>query len=269
VAMQQPPVEALARSYARTASAAFRDQAAYFGSLPDDAWSDPTGCAQWTMHQLAGHIAGEAVWFPSLVRGVTEGAPPLPDELWEQLKRLPGRELAGRMTEAAQELVLAVEDATPDQLQQIVDLGFKVPLWQALYVCMFEAVLHNWDGRARREPGVTIPTDWAVDLASFMVEFGPGLAQGDAAREAAGRSLLQVGDGVGPITVTAQDGAVTIEHDQVGTPDTTIHLTADQYVRLLAGRLPIDSAIGRGEVTVAGDRARAESLNRIFAGVGS
>ena len=64
MAGQQPAVEDLARAFARTASAAFQDQAEFFRSLPDDAWSDPTGCAAWTMHDLAGHIVGEAIWFP-------------------------------------------------------------------------------------------------------------------------------------------------------------------------------------------------------------
>ena len=80
--------------------------------------------------------------------------------------------------------------------------------------------------------------------------------------------MLDVGDGVGPITVTAMDGAVTVERAQGGNADVTMHVTADQYMRLLAGRLPLRSALDRGEVTVNGDCARAENLNRLFAGVG-
>ena len=88
------------------------------------------------------------------------------------------------------------------------------------------------------------------------------------ARDAAGRYLLDVGDGVGPITVIAIDGAVTVERAQGGNADVTMHVTADQYMRLLAGRLPLRSALDKGEVTVEGDRTRAENLNRLFAGVG-
>ena len=269
MAVQQPPVEDLASSFARTASEAFKDQAEYFHALPDDAWSDPTGCAKWTMHDLAGHIVGEAIWFPNLVRGVTEGAPPLPNELWDELKQLPGRAIADRMFEASKELVPAVEGATVEQLQQTVDLGFTLPLWQALGVCMLEAVLHNWDGRAKREPGATIDTNWAQALSGFSVDFAPMLAHREAAQQAAGRYLLDVGDGVGPITVTAAEGEVTVERGRVGTPDVTVHLTADQYMRLLAGRLPLDPAMDRGEIAVEGDRPRAEGLNRVFAGIGS
>lgn len=269
MAVQQPPVEAQARSYARIASDAFQDQAEFFRSLPENAWNDPTGCSKWTMHDLAGHIVGEAIWFPHLVRTVTEGAAPLPNELWEDLKQLPGREIADRMSDGAKGLVPAVEGATPEHLQQEVDLGFKVPLWQAMYVCMLEAVIHNWDGRARREPGATIPAAWARELAGFSVEFAAMVANRDAAGEAAGRYLLQVSDGVGPITVTAAEGSVTVERGQAGTPDVTVHLTPDQYMRLVAGRLPLGPAIESGEVSVDGDSSRAAGLNRIFAGIGN
>jgi hypothetical protein len=176
--------------------------------------------------------------------------------------------MADRMAEAAQQLVPAVDGTTPEQLQQPVDLGFTVPLWQALWICMFEAVLHNWDGRAGREPGATIPTTWAQRLADSSVEFAPALAHREAVRDAAGRYLLDVGDGVGPITVSALDGEVTVERARKGNADVTIHVTADQYMRLLAGRLPLRAAIDKGEVTIDGDRTRAENLNRLFAGVG-
>ena len=62
--------------------------------------------------------------------------------------------------------------------------------------------------------------------------------------------------------------SVTVKRAQGGNADVTTHVTADQYIRLLAGRLPLRSALDRGEVTVDGDRARAENLNRLFAGVG-
>ena len=268
MAAQQPTPDELARTFARTASQAYKDQAEYFRALPDDAWSGPTGCEKWTMHDLAGHIVGEAVWFANLVRTVTEGAPPLPDNLWGQLKRLPGKEITDRMTEAADSLVPAADRATSEQLRQTVDLGFmKMPLWQAFYVNMLEAVYHNWDGRARREPGATIPIEWAQQLATLSTEFAPVLAHRDATREVVARYLLLVGDGVGAVTVMVDDGSVDVEHGQAGTPDVTLHLTADQYGRLLAGRCPLDSAMERDDVTVEGNRSSALDLNRIFRGV--
>jgi putative sterol carrier protein len=142
-----------------------------------------------------------------------------------------------------------------------------MPLWQGVYVGMIEAVYHNWDGRARREPNATIPTPWAQALATLSIETAAWLARQNEAQSAQGTYLLEVGDGVGPVTVSASEGTVRTGGGRQGTPDVTLHLTADQYVRLLAGRLPLRPAIESGEVTVEGDRGRAEGLNRIFAGI--
>lgn len=258
----------LARSFAHTIAEAWRDQASLFLALPEDAWSGRTGCAKWTMHDLAGHIVGEAVWFANLVRGVTDGAKPFPNDVWDTLKNLPGAVDGYAMLGAADLLLPAVEEATDEQLQQTVDMGFtRLPLRRALYIGLLEAVLHNWDGRVGQEPRATIPMEWARQVATLMADFARGFAHDDGAADAAGRYLLQVGDGVGPVTVTIDGTGVTVERGREGEPDVTIHLTADQYVRLLAGRLPLHAAMESGGVTVEGDRDRAQGLNRVFSGI--
>ncbi len=263
---EQLTVEQQARAFGRIAGAAWQDQAKYFRSLPEDAWSGPTGCARWTMHDLAGHSVGEAVWFLNLLQGVTQGEAPLPDSTWDELKRLPERDMADRLMEAGRSLPPAVEGGSADQLEQSVDMGFStMPLWRAVGINMMEAVFHNWDGRVGRAADATIPTEWAQQLAAFATNFAPFVARHDV--DAAGRYLLRVGDGVGPVTVIAADGPVVLESDESGTPDVTLQLTADQYVRLLAGRLPLDAAIDDGRVSLQGSRERAVVLNRIFAGI--
>ncbi len=265
---EQPSIDALARSYATTAAEVHRDHASYLRSLPEQAWSGPTGCKEWTVRDLAGHVVGEAVWFPTLVRGITRGEPAPPDELWESFKTLPPNELADTLEQAADSIVSSVDEATTEHLQQTVDLGFtKMPLWQATFVCLFESVYHHWDARSGGDPAATVPTPWAQQLATRAVEFAPLIASREAAGGAPGRYVLQVGDGVGPVTVTAQGGEVTIERGALDRPDVTARLSADQYVRLLAGRLDLARAIETGEVPVQGDRDRASGLNRIFPGV--
>ena len=263
---EQETLDQQARTFGRIAGQAWHDQAEYFRSLPEDAWNGPTGCARWTMHDLAGHSVGEAVWFLNLLRGVTLGEPPLPVSTWDELKRLPGRDMADHLMEAGRSLPPTVEGASADQLEQTVDMAFSVmPLWRAVGINMLEAVFHNWDARVGRAPDATIPIEWAQQLAAFATDFAPFVARHDV--DAAGRYLLRVGDGVGPVTLTADDGRVVLERDESGTPDVTLRLTADQYVRLLAGRLPLDAAIDDGRVSLQGSRERAVALNRIFAGI--
>lgn len=112
-----------------------------------------------------------------------------------------------------------------------------------------------------------IPTPWATALAGTAHEAGPLVAHADAP-SATGTYLLEVGDGVGAVTVQVVDGYVSMyRHSDEGS-DVTLRLTADQYDRLIYGRLPLGPAMASGAVSVEGDRAQAEKLNALFAGVG-
>ena len=66
--------------------------------------------------------------------------------------------------------------------------------------------------------------------------------------------------------IVAESGQIRLGHEAYSTPDVTLHLTADRYTRLLAGRLDLAAAIESGEVPVDGERHRALDLRRIFQG---
>ena len=262
-------MEATARASARTAAEAYSDAAATVRALPETEWTGPTGCAEWDVRALAGHIVGEAVWFVNLTRGVTHGEAALPDDLYESLKTLPPVDLADRLRQAADAIPAEVDAATPTQLQEEVDLGWTaMPLWRATFVAMEEGVYHDWDLQVGRDPAATIPTAWAQALAPGMVAFAPMIARTEGITRSPGRYLLMVGDGVGPITLTTDQGRVTVTPGATETPDVTLTLTADQYVRLIAGRLPLDQALRDGTVTIEGERKTAIGLTRIFRGIG-
>jgi len=263
---QQPPIEDLARAWAQTANEAFTDLAEHLHSIPDEDWNGSTACTKWTIRDLAGHAVGEAVWFANLARGVTVGEPALPNDLYDSMKTWPRDRIVHALDEAADTIQATIHGDDTGHLGQTVDLGFtRMPLGKATYVSMFEAVFHNWDARAGRQPEAIIPTEWALQLTMQAVEFAPFLSNRKGSAEAPGTYLLQVGDGVGPVTVTAKDGKVVMERGTAGKADVTIHLTADQYVRLLAGRLDLSKE--SSDLAIEGERARSTGLNRIFQGV--
>lgn len=267
--MDETTRESLARRYAQTAHDAYGDAAETLRALPGVAWTGPTGCAGWDVRTLAGHIVGEAVWFANLTRGVTAGEPTLPDAIYKSLKTLPPHDLAARLQEAAEAILAEIAAAAPDHLQAEVDLGWtRMPLWQATYVAAEEGVYHSWDLHVGRDPAAVIPTPWARTLAGETAWFAQMIARRDGIAAATGRYLLRVGDGVGPVTVTAQNGHLAVEQSEADAPDVTLALSAEQYVRLIAGRLPLDRAVEQGAVTVEGDRERLLGLNRIFRGFG-
>jgi uncharacterized protein (TIGR03083 family) len=268
---KQLPYRDLANGWARTARDGFSASADYFRSLPDDAWNDPTGCEKWNEHMLAGHVVGEVVWFPNLVRGATEGEASLPMSRYDELKQLPGKEIAEIMARAAEDLEASVAAATDEHLQAPLDLGFAtMPMWRACFISALEAVLHNWDARARREKGATIPMPWALQVGNLasLAQMAPRLAHRDAVSGADGTYLLDIAEGVGLLTIIARGGEISVERGGTQPPDVTLHLTADQALRLITGRLPLDSTEGEN-VHIDGDREQAGGLNRIFAGIGN
>jgi uncharacterized protein (TIGR03083 family) len=265
---EQQEQEQLGRSWARTATEAFHASAAYFRTLPDDAWGGPTGCADWNERTLAGHILGEAVWFPNMVKSATVGEQPHPPALYEDMNTWPPERQSARLDQAADELRATTDDALPEYSHHEVDVGWmELPLWQATYVALMEGVYHNWDTRAGREPDATIPTPWALELTKGIDFSAPIIAHRDAVPGASGRYLLQVGDGADPITVVAAGRELTVVKGVHGAPDVTLYLTADQCVRLVAGRFKLTGPVDRGEVRFEGDRALIGGLNRIFGGI--
>src|SRR3954447_10073956 len=95
----------LALTWTGTAAAGFADAARYLESIPESEWEGPSGADEWTIRKLAGHIAGEAVWYPNLVRGVTRNEEPYPGSLYEEINALPPSEVVARISSAAEELL--------------------------------------------------------------------------------------------------------------------------------------------------------------------
>jgi uncharacterized protein (TIGR03083 family) len=258
-----------ARSMAAIAADAHLDTARYLSEASQEDWNGPTGCIRWNLRTLSGHILGEAVWFPNLVRGATRDEPPLPGETWETLKRLSPGEMVATLQRAARDLQASIDEADAQELQLSVDLGWTaMPIWRASYIALSEAVYHNWDARVGQDPKAVIPTPWATALAGMAHEVAPMVAHANAASAASGTYLLEVGDGVGAVTVQVEGGHVSMHRGSAERPDVTLHLTADQYDRLIYGRLPLAPAMASGGISVQGDRAHAEKLNALFAGVG-
>src|SRR5579872_5809282 len=120
----------LSRAWGYTASDAFRASAAFFRSLPEDAWGGPTGCAEWDQRYLCGHILGEAVWFPNTLRGIVQGEAAHPASLYEEMMEWAPERQARRMDEAAGEIRAVIDVALPDHADDTVDVGWsRVPLW--------------------------------------------------------------------------------------------------------------------------------------------
>jgi uncharacterized protein (TIGR03083 family) len=268
VTTDQLDVETYARGNIRTAGDAFDYLADFLEMLDDSAWSSRTQCDKWDMRTLALHALGEAVWFPNLVRNALRGEEMYPAGLYDEMKSWPAERLIVRLREAAGEFPLVFGEASSGDLEREVDLGWgNLPVWKATHIGAMEGVFHGWDARAVLEPGATIPTSWATQIAPGLIELGPVFAHRKGVDASSGTYLLDVGDGIGPVTVTAGEGKLDVQGGTTDSPDITLRLTADQFVRLIVGRLKLDSSKERDRVDIEGDRDIAPDLNRIFGGV--
>lgn len=273
--MQQPAVEDIAGAMTRLHVRAAEDLAGYLRSLPAEAWEGPTACTEWTVRQLAAHVAGANMRYAGIAHRALDspsepktdngkaGAQPL------DLDSLSADQLLDTLVANTHDFQNMVGRATPDQLRQMAQLPFgSFPLWTVATIVAIENVVHNWDAHAGREPQARIPVSWSVPVARAMPGWAPALASGDRAG-AEGTYLFEVGDGVGPVTLQIQSDGVTIAPGQTGDPDVTLHLTSDQYIRLLWGRLNVLEAVQAGALRTDGDPSRAAQLNKVFAGIGN
>lgn len=252
-----------ANIWGRSSGEGFADAARYLQSIPEGEWDGPSGCSEWTIRHLAGHIVGEAVWFPNLIRGVTRGEEPHPGSIYPEMFEWEPQRIVERIAQGADEIPPAVDEATEEQLETRVDMGFdKIPMWRATLIGAMEGVLHDWDTKARREEHPEIPREWALNIAGGISEFVPLIAHRRQVSKAPGVYLLEVED-FGPATVVARGDDVSLEAGAHTAPDVTLVLTPDEYVRLLTGRLGEDLETIRLE----GDGRRVAGLARIFSGI--
>jgi uncharacterized protein (TIGR03083 family) len=260
--------EEIALNHATIAGEAFTDNARLLASVQEADWSHETGCKDWDLRTLEGHLVGEAVWFAHLVLEVGRGEQPLPAETWDRLAALPADEMSERLATAARDLPAHVRMLTPDELESTADLGWrKEPLYRALLVGVMEAVYHNWDARVSVDPDATIPAPWAQHLAENLDDVIPALAHRKALAGSAGVYAFRIGDGVGTRTITVGQQGVAVRREEARSSDVVLTVNADAFVRLVAGRFPLESAIDAGTVQLDGDRERAVTLNALFGGI--
>jgi uncharacterized protein (TIGR03086 family) len=112
-------------------------------AVPEPAWTDPTPCADWSVHDLVGHlIAGNLLFARAL-----DGRPPAPAPACA-----PGSHTQLAHLESVTELLGAFSQ--PGVLDRIVTVPFgSVPGHVALHLRTTETLVHGWDlARATGQP---------------------------------------------------------------------------------------------------------------------
>ena len=164
VAMTDSPVDQLAKALDQAEQA--------LCTVADDNLDNPTPCSDWTVRQLAGHVAAGPGTWARMTRG---------EEVdWSAIPEVPDGEWGATFRTGAYELLAAMRDAPADQQR---GAGFQVA----------EYAVHSWD--------LTRGTGASIDLDDSLAETGLAAMQGgltDENRKGAFGSEVSVPDDASP-----------------------------------------------------------------------
>ncbi len=273
----QKPLEEMTKASAKIIAEATRANVQYLKSLKAKDWESPTGCEDWNVRRLTEHLAGGAAICNAKVQETVNKRPANVGDL--KLSSLSTESLVNLLEQNCMAMEAALQKATPTQAAANLAMSSgSMSLAKVASTWANECVLHGWDLQVGRNSNAVIPPDWAKAMipgAEAIV--GGALADPEAAMKSEGVYLLHVADGVGAKTLTVKDGKLGLTHGAAGKPDVTLSLTADQYLRLIWGRMPLKSdakggllggVLRRGpKVKIAGNAAKAKNLNDIFQGI--
>jgi uncharacterized protein (TIGR03086 family) len=150
-------VEPVAERYRRLASLMTRRIAA----VPDEAWSSPTPCEQWTVRELVGHLLGVHGRFQELVGRSLVDHPPVEEDpigAWAAVRDQMQADLddPGRVSEEY------------DGLLGRSTFGASVDG----FVC-FDLVVHGWDLARATGQDETIPSEDVGRIQAMVDKMGP------------------------------------------------------------------------------------------------
>jgi uncharacterized protein (TIGR03086 family) len=132
-------------------------------AVPEDRWSASTPCADWTVRDLVGHVVGEQLWAPHLLRGETM------EQVGDRydgdvLGDAPALRWDGAAAAAAQAWA---EHARPG-LRVHTSMG-QIPVEEYAEQMHLDLVVHGWDLARGAGLDADLPADAAEHVLGYVV----------------------------------------------------------------------------------------------------
>jgi uncharacterized protein (TIGR03083 family) len=244
--------------------------ATYAAELTDEDLAGPSGAAEWDIAQVLSHLGSGSEIGQAGLQAALDGQPG-PDQdfnqsVWDRWDAMARREQADAYGSASEALVRLYESLDEDvRGSLLIDLGFlpePVDVATLGRMRLREFALHSWDARAGRDPRATLDQA-AVDAA---LHGAPDLIAWTSKPE-----HLDGQDRVVQVSTTEPTSVftlnlttpVSIELSTAQSPDGTLDLPAEAWMRLASGRL--SPAHTPDDVTTTG-AADLDLLRRVFPG---
>ena len=245
----------------------------YLGALAAERWRGPTACTEWDLTKLVSHLSSGAVMHLATVKVATENAPPLTPEdrqqIWNRMDSLEPEPLYGEFQQNNREYTAYMEQLPEAQRSmRVASFAGEVPMAVLMRFRLSELSLHSWDARVVLDPTARLLFGSVGLLVEHTLSFIPRRSSAEAREQLAG-SVFEVdleGRSRRRVALVVSQDAVSIGEAGRANPRATLWLTGEAFVRLAAGRFPLEAAERHAEVAIDGDRQAALRLNALFPG---
>jgi uncharacterized protein (TIGR03083 family) len=229
-----------------------------------------SGSSEWDVAQVLGHLGSQSEIGLGTVQAVLEHRdPPGADAttpIWAKWDALDNAGKAAGFLDYGDRYVAAVEGIDPTQRDELrIDLGFlpaPVDLATLLSLRLNELTMHGWDVKVATDPDASLladGTELLVDRVGMLIGF---IGHAD---EVDDHVTLRV------VTSDPERSFALIITDSVSLgddpddPDGVLHLPAESWLRLVAGRLDIDHT--PPSVKIESPTVTLDDLRRVFPGM--
>ncbi|GAA4471580.1 maleylpyruvate isomerase family mycothiol-dependent enzyme [Phytohabitans houttuyneae] len=244
--------------------------AAFASGLTDGDLAGPSGAAEWDISQVLSHLGSGAEIGRATLRAALSGEPnPGRDfnlAVWDRWNAMSRRERADAFPASNEALTALYESFDANTRETLrIDLGFMpapVDVATAARMRLSELTLHAWDVRVGFDERATL----APDATAALLDGASGtIAWASRPEVLAGRrTALRVTttDPASAFTLQLVD-PISVDPDEPATPDGTLTLPAEAWLRLVAGRLAPRHTPAAVETSGAAD---LDLLRKLFPG---
>jgi uncharacterized protein (TIGR03083 family) len=237
-------------------------------TFDDDGLAGPTAATEWTVAQVLSHLGSGAEIMINTLRLASAGARAetgVNQTVWERWDRLSRRQQAVGFLAWNERLVATYESFDSrqrDELRiELPYLPFPADLATIGRMRLSELTHHSWDIRSTTDPAAVLDPEAVPEMLRTAGDLGWISRPAELGCLSAVLNVVTTEPGT-QFALHLTD-PIRIDAAAVARPDGTLHLPAEAWLRLTAGRLAPDRTPDNVELTGA---ISLETLRRVFPG---
>jgi uncharacterized protein (TIGR03083 family) len=246
----------------------------------------PTACSRWLVSDLIAHLVLATDFQTNMMRRGLQGDTSPPEGLPEA-----GALRAPMVTDVVHQLTMATKQQLGNQLLPAFNAAYEaidqflasldasdgdklcyhpgalIPVSGFVDLRLMELYVHGWDMRSKLDPPAYLPSESWPALLDLLPHFLPYMVVPNS-READGRRYRfavteQVTD---TYDMVIAGGTLHLERAGQTAVQVTFACDTETFLRLMWGRLALDTAIANGQITLEGDRRLAADFASWYKG---